>query len=906
MLELAFSVALAVALALALTIFVTAIRVSRIRLQRMEARPVDLTRVPPGDRAVLEIGRRWLMPRGFRYVGSSRLRPMIETKGAMFRYCDVYLHEGLGVFAVVSLREQPQPGDVAAIEFQSVLADGTLLATFNRYRHAILWESPRWSIDDSYAPDMEAVLQHHVRRLKAAGSAPIVDAEVRERVTREHAEGYVDDLVAHGKAARHGNEIRVRLGTAIGYVARLMRGNWRAAAVRPVALDAGGAADAGTTGLEADMQAYKARRALQGAMSNSGKWRLGMISALAFIALGAVIWDWLFAVYVLLVIAFHEGGHYAAMKAVGYRNLHVFFVPGLGGLATGEKQDATPAQKVFVYLAGPVPGIALATAGLLLVPADAGEVHTLLYIMLVINVINLLPVTPLDGGRVLEVILFARWPTLRFAFAAGSCLALLAVGALLGETVMFILGIFVAMTLPAQWRFSRLALKVDRPAGHGLDEASATKRVFAALARAPFTRWSFQKRTTAADELIAELRTAIPGPAAMAAGLAIYAACFVAPAAGAWMASPGLRETVSMLLELREMVAEADDQKEGRAAARIARDWPVELGQAMSGPADKYLALLMEAMENGYAPPGSEGDYRARFVEVRRVADTLPRGNPVRGHALLTASQADGEDDRDKRREKLRALSEEFRDAADDAATVKARIGAALAHTLESSPERLALLVAGRDVLRGRVPAGDLSLGDTWSALARERAQQGDFAAAEGEWRDLIAWHAGAAQGDRAAEHGLHGAQHGYMMFLVDRGRWDEAEAVARPAVEAAMAQAAQGKRRALMTQSPKLQTLFWIAIHRSDAAQARRWLEAWEKGAGTAFSRHNPQMGLARLAAADVAGDTGAAQEARKNLVALAATPIICKAWTADLDGDKLALARKGVIERHGICKSA
>jgi len=609
---LAASIAIALAAGVGITIFVTAIRASRIRLKRMRAEPVDLPRVPEATRAILDVGRRWLLPRGFRYVSSWRIRPML-AKASEWTYCDVYAREGSGTFAIVSPREQPSPGDTTAIEFQSVFADGTVMTTFNRYGHAIVWEPPKWRISDDCVPDMETALANHERRVAAAGVAALTDPAERDRIANERISTYVDAMVRAGKARQSADgEIRITFATALAYVVKLMRGNARAGKVAIVPLAAASPspvtpADAGATaaedaGVAADLHAYYTRRSTIASASGKGKWRLGAISAVAFVALGAFLWDPLFAVILLGVIAFHEGGHYLVMKVVGYRNLNVFFVPGLGGLATGEKQDATAWQKVFVYLAGPVPGIAIATAGFIGVPAETLAeypwLNTLFMTMLVINVINLLPVTPLDGGRVMEVLLFMRWPRMRFAFAAVSAFVLVAVGALTGERVMLVIGILVALALPAQLRFSRLARAIRRKPQERMDEATAARRVFATLVAPAFAKWTFQHRALAADELIAELRTPIPGILAIGAGLGLYAACFVAPLAASVIAQPGLRETAAVLWEAREDIAQiAEEARADEARRGPARDWAAELARAKDAPPEKRLALLVESGE---------------------------------------------------------------------------------------------------------------------------------------------------------------------------------------------------------------------------------------------------------------------------------------------------------------------
>lgn len=909
---LAVSIAVALAAVIALTVLVTAIRVSRVRLKRMRAEAVDLARVPAATRSILDVGRRWLLPRSFRYVSSWRIRPML-AKASEWKFCDVYVREDAGTFAVVSPREQPGPGDTTAIEFESVFADGSMMTTFNRYRHAIVWEPPGWTIDDDCVADLAQALDNHVRRVRARGAEPLTDPAQRDRIANEVLTGYIDAMVARRKATRsRDGEVRMRFAAAAAFVIKLLRGNMRAARVKivPLVADAPappGAGAAGQPEVAADLHAYFSRRAVVASASGSGKWRMGAISAAAFIALGAFLWDWRFALMLLGVIAFHEGGHYLAMKWVGYRNLNVFFVPGLGGLATGEKQDASAAQKVLVYLAGPVPGIALATAGLIALPfevaAEAPWMNELLMIMLVINVINLLPVTPLDGGRVMEVLLFVRWPRMRVAFAAASALVLVGVGYALGETVMLVIGLLVAFSLPTQWRFSKLARKVKREPGARLDEQSAARRVFEALADAPFRKWSFQHRASAADELIAELRTPAPGIVGTGAGLALYAVCLVAPLLAAVVTSPGFRDTVTLAWEMREAMNEMAAEGDAPALALPVRDWEGEFQRAKDAPPEQRLALLADAAEAGYVSgQGEENELTARTAEMRRIAETLPRGSIVRVRALRVA--ADPDEDPPRTQARLRTLLEELRDAPPEAAVERARVGAALAQALESSPERLQLLMESRDALRERVPPGDYALAEAWSELARELAQHRDMAAADREWSALMAWHAGAADKDPAAMGNRDGARMGYATFLVKEARFDEAEGLLRPSAEEAVAAAAAGERSRLSGEWWKLQALFWLAVRKGDAAQATAWLAAWEKSAGRRFVERNPQFGLARLAAAELAKDVKGLEKAREQLAALPGTPAyLCKYPLPMFDGTEIGVRRAGLIARYAIC---
>jgi Zn-dependent protease len=143
-------------------------------------------------------------------------------------------------------------------------------------------------------------------------------------------------------------------------------------------------------------------------------WRstivLLLISALVFIVIArnsGAQQTWEFVAILVGVLLFHELGHYVAMKLFGYRNLRMFFIPGFGAAVSGRHYNAPAWKRIIVSLMGPLPGIIGGTILLIL----SGLYHNdLLYrigqFALVINAFNLIPILPLDGGRVAHAALF--------------------------------------------------------------------------------------------------------------------------------------------------------------------------------------------------------------------------------------------------------------------------------------------------------------------------------------------------------------------------------------------------------------------------------------------------------------------------------------------------------------------
>jgi len=109
------------------------------------------------------------------------------------------------------------------------------------------------------------------------------------------------------------------------------------------------------------------------------------------------------------VILFHELGHVVAMRICGYRDVSIFFIPLLGAAARGREVNASQTKRAFVALMGPLPGILLALVLMIFTPWTSYDLlQSVVELLLILNVFNLLPVKPLDGGRLFEAVLMSR------------------------------------------------------------------------------------------------------------------------------------------------------------------------------------------------------------------------------------------------------------------------------------------------------------------------------------------------------------------------------------------------------------------------------------------------------------------------------------------------------------------
>ncbi|MDH3231254.1 MAG: site-2 protease family protein [Alphaproteobacteria bacterium] len=138
--------------------------------------------------------------------------------------------------------------------------------------------------------------------------------------------------------------------------------------------------------------------------AKAAKLGLGVASMAAY----SWLFTWEFAILIMVSLIIHEYGHIWAMRAVGIPTKGIYLIPFVGGAAVSERAFKNRMEEQFVAIAGPIFGLAQGCflyllyllLDLPLLGAAAGWVA-------LFNVFNLLPIPPLDGGRIVKSATFS-------------------------------------------------------------------------------------------------------------------------------------------------------------------------------------------------------------------------------------------------------------------------------------------------------------------------------------------------------------------------------------------------------------------------------------------------------------------------------------------------------------------
>jgi Zn-dependent protease len=170
------------------------------------------------------------------------------------------------------------------------------------------------------------------------------------------------------------------------------------------------------------------------------KIKLFSTAGTMLVSVGAysLIWGWQFAVGFVLLLLVHEMGHVLQLRREGVKASAPMFIPFMGAVIWAKSFGKNALAEARVGLAGPVLGSVGAAAMIPVASATGNNLfRALAFTGFFLNLFNLLPVVPLDGGRAMAalspwmwIVGFAGLVALAFAFPNPIILLILIFGAM--------------------------------------------------------------------------------------------------------------------------------------------------------------------------------------------------------------------------------------------------------------------------------------------------------------------------------------------------------------------------------------------------------------------------------------------------------------------------------------------
>jgi len=131
--------------------------------------------------------------------------------------------------------------------------------------------------------------------------------------------------------------------------------------------------------------------------------------AVSIVAYGS-IWGFAFGAGFVVLILVHEMGHVIALRREGIKASAPVFIPFLGAVIGARSLGDDALAEARVGLAGPILGSIGAAACILIWHATGNNLwRALAYTGFLINLFNLIPVVPLDGGRAMAAMAPWMW-----------------------------------------------------------------------------------------------------------------------------------------------------------------------------------------------------------------------------------------------------------------------------------------------------------------------------------------------------------------------------------------------------------------------------------------------------------------------------------------------------------------
>jgi Zn-dependent protease len=131
---------------------------------------------------------------------------------------------------------------------------------------------------------------------------------------------------------------------------------------------------------------------------------------LVSLAAYSFVFGWTFAAGFVVLLFVHEMGHVIALRREGIKASSPMFIPFLGAVITSRSLGDNALAEARVGLGGPILGSITAAACVLVWQLTGNDLwRALAFTGFLLNLFNLLPVVPLDGGRAMAAMSPWMW-----------------------------------------------------------------------------------------------------------------------------------------------------------------------------------------------------------------------------------------------------------------------------------------------------------------------------------------------------------------------------------------------------------------------------------------------------------------------------------------------------------------
>jgi Zn-dependent protease len=133
-------------------------------------------------------------------------------------------------------------------------------------------------------------------------------------------------------------------------------------------------------------------------------------TALVSVAAYSLWFGWTFAVGFVILLFVHEMGHVIQLRREGIKATAPMFIPFMGAFISAKSLGDNAYSEAKVGLAGPILGTAGAAVCLAIAEVTNSDLlRALAYFGFFLNLFNLIPLVPFDGGRAMAAMAPAMW-----------------------------------------------------------------------------------------------------------------------------------------------------------------------------------------------------------------------------------------------------------------------------------------------------------------------------------------------------------------------------------------------------------------------------------------------------------------------------------------------------------------